>query len=164
MPPVLAEPGQMLSEMLTLVAARHKGQFDKAGKPYVLHVLKVMHYLRSDDAELNCIALGHDLVEDTGITFDTLYQMGFTTRIINGIRALTKMPGETEREQLTKVLTNVDACKVKLQDLRHNSDIRRLKGLNEKDFARMQKYHRWYIIIQTRLSNGNWHALLDELK
>jgi len=36
---------------------------------------------------------------------------------------------------------------VKKEDLRHNSDIRRLKGITEKDIARMVKYHTFYMEI-----------------
>ena len=41
--------------------------------------------------------------------------------------------------------------KVKLADLRHNTDVRRLKGVSEKDIARMEKYHRFYMEITFRL-------------
>ena len=52
----------MLSNMLVLATNAHAGQTDKAGKPYILHCLKVMHYLKSEDEELMCIALGHDII------------------------------------------------------------------------------------------------------
>jgi (p)ppGpp synthase/HD superfamily hydrolase len=48
--------------MLVLATNAHAGQTDKAGKPYILHCLKVMHYLKSEDEELMCIALGHDII------------------------------------------------------------------------------------------------------
>lgn len=59
---IMKENLSMLSKMLLLVTQSFDGHFDKAGKPYVMHCLKVMHYLKSDDEELNCIALGHDLI------------------------------------------------------------------------------------------------------
>jgi hypothetical protein len=37
-------------------------------------------------------------------------------------------------------------------DLRHNSDIRRLKGITEKDVARIAKYHQFYLEIKERLN------------
>ena len=54
---------------------------------------------------------------------------------------------------LDKLMTRKDSILVKLADLRHNSDIRRLKGLTEKDFTRMQKYHRMYIALSERLED-----------
>lgn len=140
--------GELLNKMLVLATNRHAGQFDRGGNPYILHPLKVMYYLKSDDEELQCIAIAHDLVEDTDTSFAELAEMGFTTRIIEGIRALTKMPGETYDEYKIRVKTNPDAVKVKLQDLRHNSDIRRLKGVTEKDLARIEKYHRFYLELK----------------
>lgn len=140
--------GELLNKMLVLATNSHAGQFDRGGNPYILHPLKVMYYLKSDDEELQCIAIAHDLVEDTDTSFAELAEMGFTTRIIEGIRALTKMPGETYDEYKIRVKTNPDAVKVKLQDLRHNSDIRRLKGVTEKDLARIEKYHRFYLELK----------------
>lgn len=140
--------GELLNKMLVLATTRHAGQFDRGGNPYILHPLKVMYYLKSDDEELQCIALAHDLVEDTDTTYVELREMGFTERIIQGIAALTKIPGETYDEYKTKVKANPDAIKVKMADLRHNTDIRRLKGVTEKDLARVEKYHRFYMELQ----------------
>lgn len=137
--------------MLVLVCTKFEGKFDKGGNPYFLHCLKVMQLLNSDDDELNAIAVGHDLVEDTNITYNDLYMFGFNSRIIEGIRALTKQRGQTEDEYLSGILGNKDAMLVKLADLTHNSDIRRLKGLTEKDFERMKKYQRMYLTIKENL-------------
>ena len=143
----------MLSNMLLLATNAHDGQFDKAGKPYILHCLKVMHYLKSEDEELMCIALGHDLVEDTEVTYRVLYNdYGFSDRVIEGIRALTKQRGQTYDEYKEQVFANKDAMRVKMCDLRHNSDIRRLKGITEKDVARIAKYHQFYLEIKERLN------------
>ena len=45
--------------------------------------------------------------------------------------------------------------RVKLCDLRHNTDVRRLKGVTDKDIARMAKYHLFYMEIQARLQSAN---------
>ena len=145
--------GELLSNMLHIMVSAHFGQFDRGGSPYALHPLKVMHYLKSDDEELQCIALGHDVIEDTDVTYKDLYDVGMTDRIVNGIRALTKVPGQTYDEYKQGVFANVDAMKVKLADLRHNTDVRRLKGISEKDIARMEKYHRFYLELTARLND-----------
>ena len=139
--------------MLVLATNAHSNQYDRGGNPYILHPLKVMHYLRSDDEELQCIALGHDIIEDTSVTYSQLKEEGFTDRIINGIRCLTKLPGETYDEYKLQVMSNQDAIKVKMVDLRHNSDIRRLKGVTEKDIARVAKYHQFYLELQNLQNN-----------
>ena len=143
--------GEMLGKMLVLATNAHAGQFDRGGNPYILHPLKVMHYLKTDDEELMCMALGHDVVEDTGTTFKDLRDAGMSERVIAGIRALTKMPGQTYEEYKEAVFANKDAMRVKMADLRHNTDVRRLKGVSEKDLARMAKYLQFFSEIKARL-------------
>jgi (p)ppGpp synthase/HD superfamily hydrolase len=143
--------GEMLAKMLLITTNAHAGQFDRGGTPYILHPLKVMHYLKTDDEELQCIALGHDVIEDTDVTYKDLFDAGMSERVLHGINALTKRLGETYEEYKERVFSNEDAMKVKLCDLRHNTDIRRLKGVREKDLERMAKYQRFYLEIQTKL-------------
>lgn len=142
----------MLNKMLVLATNAHDGQYDKAGKAYILHCLKVMHYLKSEDEELQCIALGHDLVEDTKVTYRDLSELGFSNRVIEGIRALTKQRGQTYDEYKVQVFSSKDAMRVKVCDLRHNSDIRRLKGVTQKDVERIAKYHQFYLEIMDKLN------------
>lgn len=143
--------GEMLGTMLVIATNAHAGQFDRGGKPYILHPLKVMHYLKTDDEELMCIALGHDVIEDTKVTYKDLREAGISDRVLEGIKALTKVPGETYDEYKLRVFDNKDAMLVKLCDLRHNTDIRRLKGVTEKDIARMAKYNTFFLEIQAKL-------------
>jgi (p)ppGpp synthase/HD superfamily hydrolase len=143
--------GEMLGNMIVLATNAHAGQFDKGGKPYILHPLTVMQYTGSDDEDILTIAVGHDVVEDTDVTFADLYAAGMPYRVVDGIRALTKMPGETLEEYKTKVFANKDAMIVKQADLKHNSDIRRLKGVSEKDIARIGRYMLFYTEIGARL-------------
>ena len=136
--------GELLVKVLVLATNAHAGQFDRGGKPYILHPLKVMHYLKTDDEELQCIALLHDVIEDTDTSWKDLESIGCTSRVIAGVRVLTKMPGQT--------YDDLDAMRVKSCDLRHNTDIRRLKGVTEKDIARIAKYNQFYLEIQSRLN------------
>ena len=77
---------------------------------------------------------------------------GISERVIEGIKALTKQPGQTYEEYKEGVFANPDAMKVKMADLRHNTDIRRLKGVTEKDIARLAKYHQFYMEIKAKMS------------
>lgn len=144
--------GEELGIMIVLATNGHAGQYDRGGNPYILHPLKVLHYLKSDDETLQVIAVGHDLIEDTKTTYADLRAAGISERAITGIRALTKLPGQTYDEYKQQVFANEDAMRVKMADLRHNSDIRRLKGVTEKDIARIAKYHQFYLEIQNRLN------------
>ena len=143
----------LLSEMLFLATEAHHGQFDRGGLPYILHPLAVMHMLRSDDEELQCIALGHDLLEDTYVTHDLLAEK-FGFFVADTIDFLTKKEGQTYEEYKTRVFSSREAMLVKACDLRHNSDITRLKGVTKKDIERTAKYHVFYSEIKERLGSS----------
>lgn len=144
--------GEMLDKMLVIATNAHHGQFDRGGRPYILHPLRVMSFLKTDDEELQAIALGHDVIEDTKVTYADLRAAGISERVIAGIASLTKVPGETYDEYKERVFASTDAMLVKMADLRHNTDIRRLKGVTDKDIERMAKYHRFYLEIRAKLS------------
>lgn len=148
----MMKKGQLLSTSLKLATIAHDGQFDKGGMPYILHPLKVMHYLKTDDEELQAIAILHDIVEDTSTTWDDLREADITERVIEAVRALTKIAGQSYIEYKLAVLANRDAMLVKLADLRHNTDIRRLKGMTDKDKQRMSRYHEFAFEIQAELN------------
>lgn len=143
--------GELLSKAIHIATNGHHGQFDKGGNPYILHPFAVMSLLNTDDEELQCVALMHDVIEDTKTTFQDLRDAGFSDRVIAAVRLVTKMPGQTYNEYKDGVFSNKDAMRVKMADLTHNSDIRRLKGISEKDIERMAKYHRFYLEIQAKL-------------
>lgn len=146
--------GEMLSKAILLATVGHNGQFDKGGNPYILHPLTVMHKLKSKDEELMCIAVLHDYIEDVkGATFEQLRNEGMSKRVIEGIRCITKMPGQTYEEYKSAVFSNRDTMLVKREDLRTNSDLRRLKSktITDKDIARVAKYMSFYAEIEVRL-------------
>lgn len=148
-------PSSMLARAIALAATAHQDQTDKAGRPYILHTLKVMHYLRSDDDELMAIAVLHDVVEDTHITYADLRAAGLSERVVAGVQSMTKQRGQTTEEYLDQVLANPDAVRVKMADLRHNSDIRRLKGVTQKDIQRIEKYNRMYEDLKKHILSKN---------
>jgi len=143
--------GDMLDKALHLATNAHHGQFDKGGRPYILHPLRVMSFIKEDDEELQCIALLHDVVEDTATTYVELGEAGMTLRVIEGVAALTKQKGYSYESYKDQVFANRDAMIVKMADLRHNTDIRRLKGVTQKDTQRIAKYHLFYSELKEKL-------------
>ncbi len=139
---------KLLNKAMDIAFNCHSGQYDAHGLPYIMHPLAVMHKLRTQDEELMCIAILHDVVEDCKVTFEDLKQAGMTDRIIAGVNCLTKITGQSEKEYYYKLKTNKDAIIVKMSDLRHNSDIRRLKGITPKDLKRMEKYNKMYLDLE----------------
>lgn len=140
----------MLSNAILLATKAHFGQYDRGGKPYILHSLVVLHKLRSNDEELQAGAVLHDVVEDTGTTYKDLRDAGMSERVVDMVRGVTKVPGETPEEYEERVLANYDSMRIKEADLQHNSDIRRLKGVTEKDVARTVKYQKFFTKIRDR--------------
>lgn len=141
----------MLATAIAFASTKHQDQLDKGGNPYILHPLRMMMRLRTDDQELMAIAVLHDVVEDCKVTYDQLRDIGMSERVIDGIKCLTKISGESYDQFVDRVLLNRDAMLVKREDLRDNSDITRLKGLTEKDKERINKYMIAYHRINTRL-------------
>jgi (p)ppGpp synthase/HD superfamily hydrolase len=144
--------GEMLSAAIHIATNAHHGQFDKGGNPYILHPFAVMSLLEETDEELQCMALLHDVVEDTKITYNELREAGMSDRVIEGVKILTKQRGQSYEEYKELVFSNRDAMLVKMADLTHNTDIRRLKGVAQKDIERMTKYHVFFLEIKSKLN------------
>ena len=101
------------------------------------------------DFELQSIALLHDGPEDGICTIKELHDLGFSERVIDAVKLLThNKKDDYLTVYIPKIATNIDAVKVKLADLKDNSDISRLKGLSKKDFDRVQKYHTAYTYLK----------------
>ena len=144
-----------LCSAIALAANKFVGKYDKSGEPYILHCLEVMNNVKKwDDPELEMAAILHDIVEDTDVTFEKLEEMGFTKRVIDILKLVTFPPKPTLEEymlQILQICDSQDAIKVKMADLEHNSLILRMKGINEKDMARVQKYHKAYYMLKAHL-------------
>lgn len=122
---------------------------DKGGKPYILHCLRVMNHMDPNDEELMTIAVLHDVAEDFPEKFPISFfaQNGYSTRVVTALTFLTHNKEIPYDDYIKAIAQNKDATKVKLADLKDNSDITRLKGIGKKDFDRMEKYSRSYLYL-----------------
>lgn len=136
-----------LAKAISLASEVFENKTDKSGVPYILHCLWVMNAVSEHGEEVMCMGVMHDVVEDSDITIDDLIKMGFSTRIISALILLTHKKGVPYDDYIKAISHNPDAKIIKLADLRHNSDITRLKGLRQKDFERMEKYNRAFIYL-----------------
>ena len=105
-------PAQELALAIKLAAEGHLNQKDKGGNPYILHPIKVMHYLKTDDFQLMAIGVMHDLLEDTDMIAADLVLMGFSQRVIGGTVLLTITPGQTPVAYMAGILSSYDAIRV----------------------------------------------------
>lgn len=144
---------QQLAIAISIVSQSFENVLDRGGKPYILHCLYVMNNVDQTDPELMQIAVMHDLLEDCPQwTVNKLRGAGFNNRVLTALELLTHAPLMPYDTYIERIGVNEDARRVKLADLKHNSCVTRLKGLREKDFARLQKYAQAYSYLSS-LSN-----------
>ena len=116
----------------------HKNQVDKSGMPYVFHPFHLAEQM--DDEYSVCVALLHDVVEDTQYTIDDLVNMGYPEQVIEAIKLLTHDKNVPYMEYIFALKNNKIAKAVKLADLEHNSDLTRLNVVDAKALKRVEKY------------------------
>lgn len=135
-PNVSVFPGSV-EHALAVALAAHGLQRDKAGRPYILHVLTVAAGMETDD-EIKAAML-HDVVEDSEITIEEL-KRNFNPIVVEAVKALTKGTAETYDAYIQRVAEDPIARKVKAADLRHNMDLSRIPSPTIDDRARVEKY------------------------
>ena len=123
-----------------LVIARdaHAGQVDKAGRPYIEHVLRVVDAVDGEDAKI--VAALHDVLEDgEGWTKQRLLDERFEPSIIRDVAILTR-PQKWLYQGYVDSIANLGSLRaraVKIADLLDNLDPARLALLPEVDQARL---------------------------
>ena len=128
----------MTKMAMKLCFETHKDQLDKTGLPYVFHPF---HLAEQMDDEISTVcALLHDVVEDSDITFEDLAKMGFSGEIIDVLKLLTHAEEVPYMDYVREIKKNPVATKVKLADLKHNSDTTRLDVVDEWAIKRNEKY------------------------
>ena len=132
-----------LDRAIEIATQAHKGQFDKSGKEYIGHPLRVMEMGMTEQEKI--VGVLHDVVEDTDWTFEALEAEGFSPEIISALRCITKTSeNENYDDFIERVKKNPLATAVKINDLTDNMDIRRLPYLSDKDVKRLKKYLKAY--------------------
>ena len=128
----------LTKKALKLCFEAHKEQVDKTGLPYVFHPF---HLAEQMDDEISTVcALLHDVIEDTEITHDMLRDMGFPAEVLDVLALLTHDEDVPYMDYVKIISKNPIATKVKIADLRHNSDVTRLDAIDEWAEKRNQKY------------------------
>ena len=129
---------EQVNRALRLAYEAHQGQFDKSGVPYVFHPLHLAEQM--PDEESIVAALLHDVVEDTDYSLEDLKSMGFPPKALEAVALLTHTGEEPYLRYVARIKENPIAKRVKLADLRHNSDLSRIRQVTERDRDRVEKY------------------------
>ena len=130
----------LTKKALKLCFEAHKDQVDKTGLPYVFHPFHLAEEM-TDEISTVC-ALLHDVIEDTEYTFESLSEMGFPEEVIRVLGLLTHEDGVPYMEYVERISHDPVATRVKLADLRHNSDTTRMDEMDEWAVKRNEKYLR----------------------
>ena len=114
---------ELTNKAMNIAYDAHHGQYDKGGVPYIFHPI---HLAEQMETEEECIvALLHDVVEDTDVTFEEL-EKEFSNEVIDALRLLTHDKDEEYMEYVKRIKTNEIARKVKMADIMHNYDKTRI--------------------------------------
>lgn len=134
------ESQSQLEKAIRIALGAHIGQVDKAGESYILHPLRLMVQMDTDEKRI--IAVLHDVVEDSDWTFENLKQEGFSDEVIEALRCLTKRDGEDYLDFVRRASSNPTARVIKIVDVKDNMDIGRIANPTDKDFERIEKKYK----------------------
>ena len=131
-----------LERAIAIAAEAHAGQKDRAGAPYILHPIRLMIQMDSEDAMMAAVL--HDVVENSTWTLDDLRKEGFSNEVLNAVDSLTHSDkeGEDYWDYIQRAKSDPIAIKVKLADLEDNLNPDRLNEITEKDEKRFDRYRK----------------------
>lgn len=128
----------LTNKAMQIAHEAHNTGKDMIGNPYVFHPYHLAEQMNTETRV--CMALLHDVVEDTDLTLEEL-RKEFPDEIIAGLDLLTHKEDVDYYDYIKKICRSKDAMFVKVADLIHNMDETRLDGL---DIPESQK-DRWII-------------------
>ena len=137
---------ELTKKAMKLCFEVHKDQCDKSGIPYIFHPIHLAEQM--NDEYTTVVALLHDVMEDSSVTLEDLRDMGYPEAVLDALVLMTHKEGVPYMDYVLAIKPNAIAKKVKLADLRHNSDTTRLNEINEKALARVEKYRQAIALLE----------------
>ena len=146
--------------VLDFVTELFKDKKDNGGTDYIQHLWNVAEAVETEGQQRSnwhdygesslslfyhkayVTALLHDTLEDTDTSIEELKALGCGDEIIDAVIAITRKHTETYFEFIDRVKKNDIAKLVKIKDLEHNMDVRRLSKFGDYELKRLKKY--WY--------------------
>jgi (p)ppGpp synthase/HD superfamily hydrolase len=127
------------ADALALATAAHAGQVDKAGRPYLEHVVAVADRLTGHGDHAVMAGLLHDVVEDTAVTLDELRTLGYPEDVVSAVDAVSRRSDETYNDLVRRAAADPLGRLVKIADNAHNSDPARLAELDPATAERLRR-------------------------
>lgn len=141
----------LTNKALQIAYEAHQGQVDKAGLPYIFHPFHLAEQMTDEIS--TCVALLHDVAEDTDVSLDDLARE-FPPEVMEPLQKLTHQPGTSYADYIVGLRDDPVAKKVKMADIRHNSDMSRFAGgkpISPRDAARLDEKYKMALVL---LSEG----------
>ena len=129
---------KLLGEAIEYASAVHSGQVDRAGVPYILHLLRVMNNVIGPTAKM--VAILHDTLEDGELVAEDLRWNGFPDEVVDAVVALTRHNGESRMDAAKRAKANKIAREVKIADVVDNMNLVRLPKITQRDLERRVEY------------------------
>lgn len=131
----------LTNKAMKLAYDAHHGQIDAGGIPYIFHPYHLAEQMQ--DEITTCVALLHDVVEDTSITIDEL-EGEFPQEVITALQLLTHDPSTDYFDYIQELKDNPVAKAVKVADLNHNTDATRLVNCPNIPQTQRDRWHYKY--------------------
>lgn len=131
----------LTNKAMRIAYAAHQGQKDKSGQPYIFHPFHLAEQMT--DEVSTCVALLHDVVEDTEMTFEDL-EKDFPKAVTDALRLLTHDKDTDYFDYVRGIKGNPVAMQVKLADLAHNSDQSRFAGCEDISAEKLTRWQEKY--------------------
>jgi len=145
----------LLESAIRLAAKVHKGQLDRFGKPYILHVMRVM--MRGHDLEEQVLGALHDILERSTLTLADIQKKDYPSRVVKALDCITRRKDEDYDGYIERVMQDGLAMRVKLHDLADKMDLLHVDELSMADLKRYNKqlaaYHRLKRLVEVARAN-----------
>lgn len=148
---------ELIERALEIAVTAHAGKVDKGGAPYILHPLRVMAAVPTMDEKITAVL--HDVVEDTEWTLEKLAAEKIPGRILDALRALTKLPGEERIDAAKRAAADPIARAVKVADVTDNMDLSRIPDPTARDRERLEEYRQVKALLLESAGAAAWDAV-----
>ena len=132
-----------LEKAIKIAVKAHSGQLEKNGDPGILHPLRVMHNVKTNEEKI--VAILHDVVEDSKLTFKDLKKAGFSDKIVSAIKSVSNLKGEEYLKFIKRASKNKIGRIVKIADTYDKISFESTKKLSSRN---LNKYKNALEILQ----------------